>query len=144
MQQPLPHRITTKPEIRFHVIDPVIRMLGYPDVENTYLNLEEKLEYPYVHIGRRSKRDVPLGYPDYRAGVKGARGSFVVEAKAGSVPIGKKEVEQAHSYAAHSQVGANYFVLGNGSEILVYETLSGPDAAPIVGLPLEALNTALL
>ena len=128
-------------EIRFHVIDPVIRMLGYPDVENTYLNLEEKLEYPYVHIGRRSKRDVPLGYPDYRAGVKGARGSFVVEAKAGSVPIGKKEVEQAHSYAAHSQVGANYFVLGNGSEILVYETLSGPDAAPIVGLPLEALNT---
>jgi len=87
-------------EIRFHVIDPVIRMLGYPDVENTYLNLEEKLEYPYVHIGRRSKRDVPLGYPDYRAGVKGARGSFVVEAKAGSVPIGKKEVEQAHSYAA--------------------------------------------
>ena len=127
-------------EIRFHVIDPVVRMLGYPGAENTYLNLEEKLEYPYLHIGRRSKKDLPLGYPDYRAGVKGARGSFVVEAKAGNVPITAKEVEQAHSYAAHAQVGANYFMLGNGSELVVYETLSGPDAAPIVRLPLNSLN----
>lgn len=127
-------------EIRFHVIDPVIRKLGYPDAKNTYLNLEEKLEYPYVHIGRRSKKDVPLGYPDYRAGVKGARGSFAVEAKAGNVPITAREVEQAHSYAAHAQVGANYFVLANGSELVVYETLSGPDATPIVKLPLDSLN----
>lgn len=127
-------------EIRFHVIDPVIRMLGYPGAENTYLKLEEKLEYPYLHIGRRSKKDLPLGYPDYRAGVKGARGSFVVEAKAGNVPITAQEVEQAHSYAAHAQVGANYFMLGNGSELVVYETLSGSDAAPIVRLPLDSLN----
>ena len=127
-------------EIRFHVIDPIIRLLGYPDAENTYLNLEEKLEYPYLHIGRRSKKDVPLGYPDYRAGVKGARGSFVVEAKAGNVPIAAKEVEQAHSYAAHAQVGANYFVLVNGSEIVVYETLSGPNATPIVQIALDSLN----
>jgi hypothetical protein len=128
-------------EIRFHVIDPVIRMLGYSETENTYLLLEEKLEYPYLHIGRRSKKDVPLGYPDYRAGVKGARGSFVVEAKAGSVPITRKEVEQAHSYAAHAQVGANYFMLVNGSELLIFETLSGPSSNPIVNLQLSALNT---
>ena len=128
-------------EIRFHVIDPVIRMLGYPAAKDTYLDLEKKLEYPYLHIGRRSKKDMPLGYPDYRAGVKGARGSFVVEAKAGSVLITAKEVEQAHSYAAHAQVGANYFMLGNGSELSVYETLSGPNAVPIVKLPLGALNT---
>lgn len=127
-------------EIRFHVIDPVVRRLGYPGAENTYLNLEEKLDYPYLHIGRRSKKDLPLGFPDYRAGVKGARGSFVVEAKAGNIPITAREVEQAHSYAAHAQVGANYFMLGNGSELVVYETLSGPDATPIVRLPLASLN----
>lgn len=40
-------------EVRFHIIDPIIRLLGYPDEDNVYLNLEEKLDYPYVHIGRR-------------------------------------------------------------------------------------------
>ncbi len=44
------------------------------------------------------------------------------------------------SYAAHAQVGANYFMLGNGSELVVYETLSGPEAPPIVRLPLDSLN----
>jgi hypothetical protein len=127
-------------EIRFHIIDQIVRALGYPDAENTYLNLEEKLEYPYLHIGRRSRKDVPLGFPDYRMGVKGARGSFIVEAKAGNVPITAREVEQAHSYAAHAQVGANYFVLVNGTELVVYETLSGPSAAPIVEIPLGEVN----
>lgn len=34
-------------EIRFHIIDPIVRLLGYPGADNVYLNLEEKLEYPY-------------------------------------------------------------------------------------------------
>lgn len=127
-------------EIRFHILDPIIRHLGYPESDNVYLFLEEKLDYPYIHIGRRSKKDLPLGYPDYRAGLKGARGSFIIEAKAGSASITAREVEQAHSYAAHSQVGANYFVLCNGEIIAVYLTLSGAQAAPILELPLLEVN----
>lgn len=126
--------------VRFHILNPIIQSLGYPETEDTYLHLEEQLEYPYIHIGRRSKRDVPMGFADYRAGVKGARGSFIIEAKAGDVPITQKEIEQAHSYAAHAQVGANYFVLANGSEVLVFETLSGPQAVPILEIPLVDLN----
>lgn len=128
-------------EIRFHILDPIMRLLGYPGSDDVYLILEEQLEYPYSHIGRRSKKDVPLGFSDYRAGVKGARGSFIVEAKAGNVPITAKEIEQAHSYAAHAQVGANYFVLCNGSALTVHETLSGPQSDPIVKLPLSEVNT---
>lgn len=127
-------------EIRFHVVDPIVRSLGYPSQANTYLNLEQKLEYPYMHIGRRSKKDLPLGFPDYRAGLKGARGSFIIEAKAGNALITQREIEQAHSYAAHSQVGANYFVLCNGEVISVYETLSGATSDPIVSLSLDVLN----
>ncbi|WP_288940984.1 type I restriction enzyme HsdR N-terminal domain-containing protein [uncultured Roseovarius sp.] len=127
-------------EIRFHIIDPVLRHLGYPGTDNVYLNLEEKLDYPYVHIGRRSKKDVPLGFPDYRAGLEGERGSFVIEAKAGNIRITLLEVEQAHSYAAHAQVGANYFVLCNGSIFSVYETLSGSSARPLAEIPLCELN----
>lgn len=130
-------------EIRFHILDPIIRHLGYPKSDDVYLNLEEKLDYPYVHVGRRSKKDLPLGYPDYRAGVKGARGSFIVEAKAGSVPITSKEIEQAHSYAAHAQVGANYFVLCNGSALKVFATLSGANAVPLVDVPIIDINQRL-
>jgi predicted type IV restriction endonuclease len=128
-------------EIRFHILDPIIRLLGYPGADDVYLILEEKLEYPYQHIGRRSKKDLPLGRSDYRAGVKGARGSFVIEAKAGNVAIGGREVEQAHSYAAHAQVGANYFVLCNGSVLTVHETLSGPRASPVVEIALAEINS---
>lgn len=126
--------------VRFHIVDPLIRKLGYSNHENTYLELEKKLEYPYIHIGHRSRKDVPLGFPDYRAGLKGARGSFILETKAGSKPITRLEVEQAHSYAAHAQVGSNYFVLSNGLEIRVYETLAGSDANPIVTIPISELN----
>lgn len=80
-------------EVRFHIIDPIVHSLGYPGTEDVYLKLEEKLSYPYFHIGHKSKRDVPIGFPDYRAGLRGARGSFIVEAKAGNVPITQEEVE---------------------------------------------------
>ena len=126
--------------VRAGVIDPIVKALGYSIGGDAYVILEEKLEYPYAYIGRRSKRDVPLGKVDYRAGLKGARGSFVIEAKAGSVIISDIDVEQAHSYAAHAQVGANYFVLCNGVEIRVYETLSGPKAVPIVTMPVSDVN----
>ncbi|WP_298166814.1 type I restriction enzyme HsdR N-terminal domain-containing protein [Novosphingobium sp.] len=126
--------------VRFHIIDPIVRSLGYHNQNNTYLILEEKLAYPYIHIGHRSKKDVPVGYPDYRAGLKGARGSFIIEAKSGRTDITKREIEQAHSYAAHAQVGANYFVICNGLEIRVYETLSGPDVDPIILVPISEID----
>lgn len=127
-------------EIRFHIVDPILRRLGYDESEDAYLLLEDKLEYPYVHIGRRSKKDVPLGIPDYRAGLKGARGSFVVEAKAGNISITPREIEQGHSYAAHSQVGANYYVLCNGMFFEIFETLSGANSEPLVRLSLSEIN----
>jgi len=122
-------------EVRFHYIDPLLRKLGYPDGDDVYLKLEEKLGYPYFHIGHKSeKKDQPLGFPDYRAGLKGRRGSFIVEAKSSIAGIRPNDVEQAHSYAAHAQVGANYFVLCDGSRFVIYETLSGPEHVPIVDM----------
>lgn len=128
-------------EVRFHVIDPVLRKLGYPGGEDVYLKLEEKLDYPYFFIGHKNvRKDVPLGFPDYRAGLKGRRGSFVVEAKAATAGISGSDVEQAHSYAAHSQVGANYFILSDGLRIAVYETLSGGQSEPILQLGIDEID----
>lgn len=127
-------------EVRFHIIDPILRKLGYEESEDVYILLEERIEYPYLHFGRRSKKDVPLGIPDYRCGLKGARGSFVVEAKAGNVPITLREIEQGHSYASHSKVQANYYVVCNGLLFEIFETLSGSDAKPLVCLAVGEIN----
>jgi hypothetical protein len=89
----------------------------------------------YFHIGHKSKKkDQPLGYPDYRAGLKGRKGSFIVEAKASTVGLKPQDVEQAHSYAAHAQVGANYFVLCDGMKLKIYGTLAGPKPEAILDL----------
>jgi hypothetical protein len=136
-------RTYNEAEVRYHIIDPIIRHLGYGELQDTYLELEQKLSYPYVHVGRRSKKDLPVGFPDFRAGLVGARGSFVVEAKAGSVEITSLEIEQAHSYAAHAQVGANYFLLCNGYDIQIFETLSGPNSKPIVQVSIDEVNIRL-
>lgn len=128
-------------EVRFHVIDPIVRALGYPSGDTTYLKLEEKLDYPYFYIGRKNKKkDLPVGFPDYRAGVLGGRGCFIIEAKAANVALSRAEIEQAHSYAAHIEVGADFFLLCNGLELQIYETFSGLLAPPIVRLPIDEIN----
>jgi hypothetical protein len=128
-------------EVRFYFIDPLMRKLGYPGGDDVFFKLEEKLEYPYFHIGHKSKaKDHPLGFPDYRAGLKGRRGSFIVEAKSSKSGLKPKDVEQAHSYAAHAQVGANYYVLCDGSRLAIYETLSGPKHVPIVELHVTEID----
>lgn len=129
-------------EVRQHIINPALDRLGYRyGTPGVYIRLEDKLETPRLYrIGRASKKDFPLGFPDYRCGLSEGRGSFVVEAKAGPVKLTEAEVGQAHSYAAHAEVGANYFALFNGSEVRVYETLNGPDTAPLLCVPLGELN----
>jgi hypothetical protein len=127
-------------EVRYHVIDPILRRLGYGQVQGTYLYLEHKIEYPYYHIGHRSKKDLPIGFPDYRCGLDGRRGSFVVEAKKKSHDIGPIDREQAHSYASHAQVAANYFVLCNGRSFEVYETLSTDLSTPILEMDCERID----
>jgi len=47
-------------EVRFHIIDPMLRKLGYAGRQDVYLKLEEKLEYPYYYIGRKTPRKTLL------------------------------------------------------------------------------------
>lgn len=127
-------------EVRFNIIDPIIRKLGYPDADNTYLKLEQQLEYPYYHIGHRSRKDIPIGRADYLVGIHGRKGSFIVEAKAPSEGISLGTIEQAHSYAAHAQVGANFFVICDGNSLKIFETLASPNKAAIVDISISEIN----
>ncbi|MBY5505321.1 type I restriction enzyme HsdR N-terminal domain-containing protein [Rhizobium leguminosarum] len=129
-------------EVRFHVTDPIMKRLGYGNFKGgTYLLLEEQLATPYYHIGATDKKkDFPLGKSDYRAGLEGARGCFIVETKRANKKLTKSTIGQAHSYAAHANVGAHYILLCNGIDIALYETLSGPEHAPITAFKVAEIN----
>jgi len=128
-------------EVRQHIINPVLDRLGYTyGSEGVYIRLEDKLATPrLLQIGRASSKDFPIGFPDYTCGLSEGRGSFVVEAKGGNVNLTETEIGQAHSYAAHAEVGANYFMLVNGTEFRVYETLSGHCPTPLLRIPVAEM-----
>ncbi|GHB17725.1 hypothetical protein GCM10007094_01660 [Pseudovibrio japonicus] len=127
--------------VRYEVIDPIIRELGYKRGSQAYLELERKLNYPYKCIGhRKEKKDLPIGYPDYFCGLEGRRGSFVVEAKSTDQKISQSHREQAHSYATHPEIAADYFVLCDGHSFQIYETLAGISSPPVVNVPVGKLE----
>ncbi|WP_367119229.1 hypothetical protein [uncultured Mucilaginibacter sp.] len=55
----------------------------------------------------------------------------------GEVLVKSKHVEQAYSYAIHSEVRVNYFALCNGHEFVLYN-ISKID--PILQFPLQAIS----
>ncbi len=122
-------------DVRAVIIDRVLLHLGYNHTGPYFTRRGELLRYPYVQIGRKGKNDVELrGFLDYRCGIDGRRGSFIIEAKRGNHNLSQTDFDQAHSYAAHPEVRAQYFVLSNGRRFDIYETLAGPTAKPIISL----------
>jgi hypothetical protein len=67
----------------------------------------------------------------------------VVEAKPPNVEISVDDVEQAFSYAFLPEVAAGYFVLCNGRRFLIFKTIDGPSAPPLVELTYEQLGQKL-
>jgi Type I restriction enzyme R protein N terminus (HSDR_N) len=119
-------------DVRAEIVDPIIARLGYRFNDTNFVERERTLRYPFGYVGHKSKRDVPLGAADYICGVFGRRGSFAIEAKKGDYEISLADIEQAHSYAAHPEVRADYFVVTNGHEFRIFETMRAIADAEIV------------
>jgi hypothetical protein len=124
-------------DIREEIIAPLLRKLGYRSgTENNILREKQvELRYPKMYLGRKKpKQDLVLrGIPDYICEARGIT-RWAIEAKAPSQPIGRDDIEQAHSYSMHPELAAPLFVLCNGHEFLVFRTNHGPAAAPILAL----------
>jgi len=118
--------------VRESILAPLLAKLGYQYGTTNYIEYEEQLETIIYQLGRKSRKDYPIGRPDYRCGIDGQRGSFIVEAKEGAHTIDANDIAQAHSYAAHGLVSARFFVLSNGHEFQIYDTYSGVKEAPIL------------
>jgi len=104
--------------VREEIVVPILAALGYGPTEPNRIIRSKKLLHPFVSIGSITKPIYLV--PDYLFEVKGKL-AWLLEAKAPSVDILKTaHVEQAYSYAMHSEVRVPYFALCNGREFVLY------------------------
>jgi hypothetical protein len=110
-------------DVREVVIRPFIESLGYRHGTANNIRTEAILRYPYRFLGKKKPASDPklLGRADYICEVV-SYGRWIVEVKSPSRQLSLEDVEQAHSYAAHPEIGAAHFLLTNGREFRVYVT----------------------
>ncbi|MCJ2043805.1 type I restriction enzyme HsdR N-terminal domain-containing protein [Methylobacterium sp. J-078] len=115
-------------DVRETIVRPFIHALGYAHNTVNNIRTEVTLRYEKAFLGRKSpSKDPPLrGRADYICEVI-SHGRWVVEVKAPHEDLTLDISQQAHTYAAHPDVAALYYLVTNGKEFKVYRT-SHPDA----------------
>ena len=110
-------------DIREEFIAPLLAVLGYAKgtVNDVIREKSVSLNQAYTRIGRdRIKIDY---IPTVRL-----KNFWIIEAKPGSPKaMDSGDLLQAHLYAAHPEIQANFVVMINGWEIRVYDTLQCED-----------------
>lgn len=120
--------------VREEIILPIIKALGYSASKPFQIVRSKKLLHPFVSIGSQKKKIHII--PDYLFEVN-EKPIWILDAKAPTESIIKsKHVEQAYSYAIHSEVRAKYFALCNGLEFALY---SIDEIKPILQFPIEVI-----
>lgn len=102
----------TEAEVRFSVIDPIIRILGYDKGTNFSANLERPLKF------RRTRR-----FPDYQLTIW-EENFWIIEAKKprkGLSGFSDKDIAQVIEYSVHPDVNAALVVLCDGINIEIYD-----------------------
>lgn len=125
-------------DIREEVIAPLLNRLGYASGTANHAIREQWLRYSRLSLGHKDpKKDPELrGRADYILEVE-KRLRWVIEAKPPNAEIGAGDVEQAWTYANHPEVRAIYFAVCNGRNLVVYRTVEGPEAQPVLSLKYE-------
>lgn len=120
--------------VREEIILPVIKGLGYSPNKPFQIIRSRKLIHPYVSIGSQRKQIFII--PDYVFEVNG-KPAWILDAKSPSEStINSVHVEQAYSYAIHSEVRVNYFALCNGTYFTLYNISKDK---PLLHFPVRAI-----
>jgi hypothetical protein len=125
-------------DVRAEIIDPLLRTLGYQAGAENNVIQEGTLRYEYIYLGRKTKRDLQIGRPDYVLEV-GGYGRWILEAKSPASALVERDFEQAKSYALHPEIAAPVFVITNGRELWIYRA-SDPFEAPLIKLSYDELR----
>ncbi len=131
-------------DVREEIISPLLRHLGYRAQSSANIVREQSLRYPRAFLGRKNPlRDPPLrGRADYILEVQGPI-RWTIEAKPPTAPISLDDIDQAYTYACHPEVRAVLFAIVNGTELRVYQTNRGPEAAPMLALEYGDISRAM-
>lgn len=112
-------------DVREIIVRPFLESLGYKHGTSNNIKTEQTFRYGKTFLGRKNPAKDPAisGRADYILDVVGV-GRWVVEVKAPSEDITRDVVEQAHTYAAHPEVAALFFLVTNGRTFQLYRTSS--------------------
>jgi hypothetical protein len=110
-------------DVREIIVRPLLDRLGYKHGTVANIRTEVPLRYDRAFLGRKNpKKDPPLvGRADYICDAT-SYGRWAVEVKAPNHALTQDDVEQAHTYCAHPEICASYFILTNGREFRLYST----------------------
>jgi hypothetical protein len=109
-------------DVREIIVRPLIERLGYRHGTDANIRTEQTLRYARSFLGRKNpKKDPPLvGRADYICDVI-SFGRWIVEVKSPGQDLTQDDVEQAHTYAAHPEIAATFFLVTNGRVFRLYE-----------------------
>lgn len=113
----------TETDVREVVVRPLLERLGYKHGTSASIRTEVTLRYDKAFLGRKKPTKDPalVGRADYICDVT-SYGRWCVEVKKPSQPLGLDDVQQAHTYSAHPEISATYFLVTNGREFQLYAT----------------------
>jgi hypothetical protein len=110
-------------DVREIIVRTLLERLGYRHGTEATIRMEQTLTYARCFLGRKNpKKDPPLiGRADYICDVI-SFGRWVVEVKGPGEDLTRDTVEQAHTYAAHPEIAAWFFLVTNGRRFQLYQT----------------------
>jgi|UPI000647C19E hypothetical protein len=137
----LPFDRMNEADVRAHVLDPLLRRLGYSLNGPATILREHVLKYTSLYLGRKKPgKDLKLqGNADYTLQVA-RHARWTLEAKAPDQALDEEVIQQAWSYAIHPEVQASYFAVSNGRLFELYATSSAWGSAPIISCKYEELS----
>ncbi len=130
-----PHDIESMNEddVAGELVRPLCRALGYsqgnPDAN---LRSQVSLQYDKAFLGHKNPGKDPVlrGRPDFVCEVVSYT-RWVVEAKKPSIQLSQDDSNQAHTYATHPEIAAEFYMLTNGREFRLYR-IAKPDTPALV------------
>src|SRR5438445_11746473 len=123
-------------DVREAIVRPLLNALGYRHGTKANIRTELTLRYDQSFLGRRAPGKDPKlqGRANYVCEVI-PYGRWIVEVKSPANELSPEDAQQAHTYAAHPEVAARYYVITNGREFKIYQT--GAPFEPVLSWRVE-------